>query len=370
MAQILLPTREVPTQEKQKESAMDKLLKGLQIANTAFGIGSSVSNMKSQSQARDIAEAKEGREAAKFGLETQRTTTLAPPGDPGTLITLQTPDGESVPQLRIPRPEAPDQIAKQKEILQDLQIQKAKKELAKTSVSDKAIQMTPEMRQAWKNRGVSNEILDMVAAGYGGRNPTNTLNMAAERDEPNNAELNVIKDLDETDLILGEVLGSAKEDWIGPVRGRAPDIPGIGKYVMEGEEAGWRSQLGRLNDAYRKAITGMGASAQEIETLMTRLPGPSDTFDQFVSKSKWLDKEIAQKRDLYLNNLEKGGKFVDPFRSPGSTQAIAGSKPTQVQTQAGPMMVDESAKAAALEELKRRKAAAQQRQPGLQVPRS
>jgi len=74
MAQILLPTREVPTQEKQKESAMDKLLKGLQIANTAFGIGSSVSSMKTQSQARDIAEAREARDAAKFGIEAQKTT--------------------------------------------------------------------------------------------------------------------------------------------------------------------------------------------------------------------------------------------------------------------------------------------------------
>jgi len=102
MAQIIMPTREVEKQEAPKESAMDKLLKGLQIASSAFGIGSSISNMTSQSQARDIAAAKETRDQATFGLKTQETTMQAPKGTTqGTMVTLQTPEGDDVRSLKL-----------------------------------------------------------------------------------------------------------------------------------------------------------------------------------------------------------------------------------------------------------------------------
>ena len=46
MAQILLPTRETPKQEKQQETALDKLVKGLQVAGNVFGIASDISSLK------------------------------------------------------------------------------------------------------------------------------------------------------------------------------------------------------------------------------------------------------------------------------------------------------------------------------------
>ena len=105
MAQILLPTREAPKQEKQQETALDKLVKGLQVAGNVFGIASDISSLKTQSQARDIAAAREAREAGKYGIEMQRTTLQAPEGAPGTELGLKTPEGEQVTQLRVPKPE-------------------------------------------------------------------------------------------------------------------------------------------------------------------------------------------------------------------------------------------------------------------------
>ena len=130
MAQILLPTREAQKQERPQETALDKLVKGLQVAGNVFGIASDISSLQTQSQARDIAEAREGREAAKFGLETQRTTLQAPEGAPGTALTLQTPEGEEVTQLRVPKPKDITVAEKQKQELNQLKIDEARAKLA------------------------------------------------------------------------------------------------------------------------------------------------------------------------------------------------------------------------------------------------
>lgn len=319
MAQIILPTRQPTEQKVREETAMDRLLKGLQVAGNVFGIASDISNLRTQSQARDIAEAREGREQAKFGIETQRQTMLAPPEQPGTSITLQTPEGDEVTQLRVPRPPTPDESKKLRQELLTLQVQQAKKNLNKQPGEDKQINISPEDERYWvEERGVNPALVSMVKRGFGGRNPTSTLNSAAERDEPTTAEVNVITGLDQTEKFLGESLATLNPDVVGPTRGRIPDIPFVGKYIPEGQEAAWRAKIGRMNDAYRQAVTGMGASQKEIETLMSRIPGPSDTPEQFIAKAKDFRKEIEQRRDIYLDNLARSGKFVKPFRNPGA----------------------------------------------------
>jgi hypothetical protein len=321
MAQILLPTREVERQEAPKESPMDKLLKGLQVAGSVFGIASNISNLSTQSQARTIAEAKEGREAAKFGLETQRTTMQAPEGVPGTEITLKTPEGESVTSLRVPRPQEISLAAKQQAQLRDLQIKTAEKRLKQqdTTVS-KSFQMPEEEKQSWRNRGVSDEIISLVEAGYGGRNPASTLNQAAEKDEPNTAEINTINGFDETDLVMDELFSDVKPEYVGPIDGRLPDMaigPGQAKF---------RAQMRRLNAAYRRAITGLTASDKEAADLLSQLPNERDKFDNWMAKAKGFKTELSQKRRLYLQSLEQGGKFVDPFKEMGSTSAIVNNR--------------------------------------------
>ena len=340
MAQIILPTREVEKQEAPKESAMDKLLKGLQIASSAFGIGSSVSNMATQSQARDIAASTEARNQSKFSLDAMKNTQEAEGQAGGVPITLQRPgdSGEQFTSLRVPRPETPDETAKMQKELLSLRVAKARKEANQKPNQERIVEFSPEDKNYWtKQRGVDPALVDMVSRGFGGRNPTNTLNMAAERDEPSAAEINTINGFDEADEILGAALEDINPDWVGPLRGRAPEIPVLGGYVAEGPEAAWRAKIGRMNDAYRKAITGMGASQKEIETLMTRIPSPNDTFKQFLAKAKDFDSELAQKRELYLHNLDRGGKFVDAFKAPGSTivyQQLKQQNPTVQQNPA------------------------------------
>ena len=368
MAQIIMPTRDpAPQREEKKESALDKLLKGLQVAGSAFGIASDVSSISARSQASDIAEARESRDKAKFGIETQRTTMEAPKGAPGTAITLQTPEGEDVRSLRVPRPQEPDKMLAGKQTLQELAIKKAQKDLQrKDNVNTKAFTMTPQQLSAWKARGVSDEILDMVQAGHGGRNPTTTLNNAAEKDELNRAEIDAINGFDESELILSQIIETAKPEFIGPIDGN------LHKNLISPANAEFRAKMGRMNAAYRKAITGLTASEQEREELIQLLPNETDTFKNFIAKAKGLDVELDQKRRLLLGNYEKSGKFVDTFRDQGSTfdsPALA-NRPAHVQTQHGKISVDENTKNAAIEELKRRAAAAQQQPTAAPVPRS
>ncbi len=360
MAQIIMPTRDpAPQREEKKESALDKLLKGLQVAGSAFGIASDVSSISARSQASDIAEAREARDQAKFGIETQRTTMEAPKGAPGTEITLQTPEGEDVRSLRVPRPKEPDKMLAGKQRLQELAIKKAQKNLARDQdKNSKAFTMTPDQIASWKSRGVPDVVLDMVQAGHGGRNPTTTLNNAAEKDELNRAEVDAINGFDESELILSQVIETAKPEFIGAIDGR------IHKSLISPANAEFRAKMGRMNAAYRKAITGLTASEQEREELMELLPTETDTFGNFIAKAKGLDVELDQKRRLLLGNYEKSGKFVDTFREQGSTfdsPALA-NKPVSVQTSTGKILVDEQKKNEAIEILKQRKAAAQQQQ--------
>ena len=370
MAQILLPTREAAKQEKQQETALDKLVEGLQVAGSVFGIASDISALSTQSQARDIAAAREGREAAKFGLETQRTTLQAPEGAPGTALTLQTPEGEEVTQLRVPKPKGQDDLMAGKlklqqgqQKLQDLNIKLKEKELARdASKSDKAFTMTEEQRQGWRNRGVSDNIIQMVEAGHGGRNPTNTLIMAAERDEPKPAEVSIINGFDESNRMLAEVVADAKPEFIGPIDGRLP------KNLISPQQAQFRSKMGRMNAAYRRAITGLTASDQERAELMELLPTETDNFNNFIAKARALDKELNQKRTMYIQNLERGGRFVGPFKEMGSTLNIAGTQGPQaqpaqplppaargmVQTSAGAVELNDANRQAALEILRQR----------------
>jgi hypothetical protein len=213
------------------------------------------------------------------------------------------------------------------QVLQDYEAakQKAKYDNAKLAIeqqkanrppaSDKSFHLSQEDREYWKSRGLSDNQLDLVARGYGGRNPANTLNSMAERDELSNQQINVIRDANEAELVINKMvegLGN-NSDWVGPIDGRIPNS-WLGYTERGAEQVGWRTTVGRFNDLYRKAITGMGATLGEIEKLETRLPQQKDTYANFKAKAKTMLAELREKRAKYIESLEKGGQFVDNFK--------------------------------------------------------
>ena len=353
MAQIILPTRQAPEREKIKRDPMQDLLQGLQIAGNVFGIASNISTLQSQAQQRDLAakageraEVKAGMEAEAFktaqkragaaerraeekhGVDILTKTIEAPEGQAGTQITLTTPEGTQVTALRVPKPPAK-------------QIQK------------NAFAMTPEQREFWLSRGVRPEQIQLVESGFGGRNPAGTLNSMAERDEPTTQELRVIRDFEEADFVLNDALNSAKDKWVGPIDGRVPDA------LAEPDEVAFRAKVQRFSDAYRKAITGAGASQQEVEMLMSRLPQPTDTFVNFKAKANQFLKEGRDKKKLWIQALERGGKFMDPFKQKGAIDQYIADTDQPIQTTQGAIQVTDDTRDAAIQELKRRRAAAQ-----------
>ena len=117
-------------------------------------------------------------------------------------------------------------------------------------------------------------------------------------------------DIDNAASDLNNILAGLgkNSNWTGPIDGRTPDI------LVGEDQAAWRSAIGKYKDAYRKAITGAGASAQEMARLETRLPSENDTFENFKAKAAEAQKELARRRETLASNLEKGGKNVANFK--------------------------------------------------------
>ena len=346
MATINMPSA-LPREpaEKEKESNIDKLMKGLQIAASGFGIyadvtriGALKANQERAASAEARAASAETRAESKFGIDTLANTVEAEAQAGGIPVTMQTPDGEQYTSLRVPKPKEISEASRQAVVLNNLKIKSMEKKLAQDdNVNKKAFTMSPEEWNAWKKRGVSDEILTLVTSGYGGRNPASTLNSAAERDEPSRDEINVINGFDESNLVLRELYSAIKREYVGPIDGRYPDA------IIGSDEAKFRGQLKRLNAAYRRAITGLTASDKEREDLISQIPNETDKFDNWVAKAQGLEKEILQKRQLYLQSLERGGRFVEPFREMESTIGIVNQQLKSAPTpQFGTAIADES----------------------------
>lgn len=157
---------------------------------------------------------------------------------------------------------------------------------------------------------------------------------AAERDQlrqdrlakeakPSDKQIEAFTDLDNAKSDLTNILGTLGKNagWTGPVDGNIPNL-----LVGEDQNA-WRSAIGKYKDAYRKAITGAGASAQEMARLETRLPSETDTYETFVAKAKEAEKEIARRKDVLANNLTKGGKDISKFREDPVMQSAQSFEP-------------------------------------------
>jgi hypothetical protein len=143
-----------------------------------------------------------------------------------------------------------------------------------------------------------------------------------EKSKLSEKQLGDVSQYDDSITALQDMLNSAKPEYVGAMDGRLPD------WSRGGDEAAFRSRVGRYSDAYRKLITGAGASAQELKRLENRLPGTTDTYENFTAKAKGLLAETQKAKARHLSNLQYAGKNVADYQSPAAssdapTKAIA-----------------------------------------------
>lgn len=131
-----------------------------------------------------------------------------------------------------------------------------------------------------------------------------------QRVSPSEKHLEELKQYDDAITSLEDMLASKKKNYVGAVDGIMPE------WTVDGDEAAFRSKVGRYSDAYRKLITGAGASNMELKRLEGRLPGITDTEENFAAKAQEILKEQKRARNRYLDGLEKIGKNVSDFRGP------------------------------------------------------
>lgn len=145
---------------------------------------------------------------------------------------------------------------------------------------------------------------------------------------PSDAQIKEISEFDDTvnkTQSALDLLGD-KKDWVGQVDARIPDM------FVGADQVAFRAAIGRMSDAYRKLITGAGASNLELQRLESRLPKSTDTYENFVSKAKGFMNEIKQARSTHLSNLQKAGKNVGAFAE-GSGKKVVSKQYSQSRNQ-------------------------------------
>lgn len=143
----------------------------------------------------------------------------------------------------------------------------------------------------------------------------------ADKARLSESQLKEVQDFDDTITKAQSVISMLgnNSNYTGSYDGRVPDA------LVGSDQVAFRSAVGRMTDAYRKLITGAGASNQELARLEGRLPQPTDTFADFQAKAKSLIEETKRAKESHLKNLEYNGKNTEPFKS-----ASKASKPKTV----------------------------------------
>ncbi|NJO18786.1 MAG: hypothetical protein HC838_00180 [Spirulinaceae cyanobacterium RM2_2_10] len=138
-------------------------------------------------------------------------------------------------------------------------------------------------------------------------------------------------DFDNAQSDLNNILAQLGEhsDWTGPADGRIPSI------LVGQDQNAWRSAVGKYKDAYRKAVTGAGASNAEIARLESRLPSETDTFETFKSKAAEAQNELARRKEVLASNLQKGGKNVEKFKNTKTAMQMPSSDTVRMRDPRG-----------------------------------
>ncbi len=133
-----------------------------------------------------------------------------------------------------------------------------------------------------------------------------------------------VQDFDKSIGTMQSVLDQLgkNSEWTGMVDGRVPDA------MIGADQVNFRAELGRMVDLYRKLITGAGASNQELKKLEGRLPQPTDTYANFVSKGQGFINAVKKEREGFIKNLQARGKDTGNFAAPKGKIKVTDGKDT------------------------------------------
>lgn len=252
-------------QEQQQESTMDKILKGVQIANSILNIGQGVKQMVTtspqeevqkeqaqliQAQREELERKGKGvinpREALEMGLVQGKGKVDR--GD-AQRITLPTVSGEEQTFIKMQQPA---------DMKEELQLQKLRDEASKRNRFDK------------KTSQAITETLDVIDNLEGLKNKA-----------------------------------SQFESKLNPIAGRFPNI--LKQYTFSPDYIGFESEIGAVFDKYRKAVTGAQASEKELEILKKRFPSETDRLENFVSKANERQRNAKNKiLNLVVSEYSQG----------------------------------------------------------------
>lgn len=250
---------------QQEESTMDKILKGVQIANGVLGIGQGVKQMVSTSpqeevqsqqaqlieaQRRELERKSQGRinpmEALQMGLVQGKKPIDS---SDAQRVTLPTVGGQNQTFTKLTQP----QDEKQR-----LQLEKLKDDAIKRQRFDKKTTQ------------------------------------------------NISETLDVIDNLEGlKTKAKQFDNQLNPLAGRFPNI--VKQYAFSPEYIGFESEIGAVFDKYRKAVTGAQASEKELQILKKRFPSETDRLQNFVSKANERQRNAKNKiLNLVISEYAQG----------------------------------------------------------------
>lgn len=130
-----------------------------------------------------------------------------------------------------------------------------------------------------------------------------------EKNRFNDKDVETVTAFDDSKRKMQEVLNMIGDhsNWTGPVDGRLPD------YMVDKDQIRFRSELGKIFDKYRVAVTGAGAGQNELAMLEKRIPSETDTFENFKAKAQSFIDSVDEDKKTFLANKTKQGKNTKPF---------------------------------------------------------
>ena len=145
-----------------------------------------------------------------------------------------------------------------------------------------------------------------------------------------------LDDFDSVTSNLQNVLSLAKgnPEFLGPIDNMTPDL------VTSPKFSAFRTSVEDLQNAYRKLITGAGASTYELMQLRKVMPDLKNHPTQFNAKANEFIKGLDRNKKIYIKNLSRAGKNVSEFEdstglttpSTGKTVAKKQYSPSRNQT--------------------------------------
>jgi hypothetical protein len=132
-------------------------------------------------------------------------------------------------------------------------------------------------------------------------------NQTRKESKLSDSQLEAISDIDNAIATAKEVAAGANDEYVGPFDSLLPDV------AVSGEESNFRKKHGRMQDAYRRVVTGAAAPFMELKTIQGRLPQLGQRQTNFRAGAQGYIEELERQRRGVLENFKKQGKTVDQF---------------------------------------------------------